>query len=141
MTFSIKYFWILLCLLALGGCVSREQADAKLARGCEAGVKAILPEGYSVARIESTEFSPATQGTGYRHVTLKAVELDGWLETPKEYECVFEESFGFLSANHTAAIYQIRAGDKVVGKSGREIIGETEDFLKLTEAIRRAMYE
>jgi hypothetical protein len=141
MKISARCFLIFISLFALSGCVSRDQADEKLAKGCQAGVEAILPEGYSIARVESKEFSPATEGTGYRHVTLKATQMDGWLETPQTYECVFEESFGIFHTSFTAAIYQIKTEDKIVGKSGGELIGDTEDFIKLNDAIRKAMYE
>ena len=126
--------------MLLSGCVSREQADAKLAKGCEAGVNALLPEGRTITRIADTKFSPSPEGPGMRHVKLKAIETDGFLEVESEFECVFEESFGFLKNNFTASIYQVRTGERVVGKSGNEILGDANDFLKLTDAIRDAMY-
>lgn len=128
------------CAMLLSGCVSREQADAKLAKACEAGVNAILPEGRKITRVADTEFSPATEGQGMRHVVLKAVETDGFLETETEFVCVFEESFGFLNTGYTAAAYQVRAGDLVVGKSGNEILGDAQIFMKLNDAMRDAMY-
>jgi len=130
-----------ICLLALSGCVSREQADAKLARGCEAGVKALLPEGMTLDRVTEKKFSPSPEGRDMRHVTLKTVTLDGWLETEQDYECIFEESFGLFNMSYTAAIHQVHTGDKVYGRAGREILGDAEDFLKLEEAIRGVMYE
>lgn len=129
-----------MCVLALAGCVSREQADEKLAKGCAAGINALLPEGYSFSKILEQEFKPGTEEQGQRYVRLKVIEMDGWLETEKNYECVFDESFGFMSSNFTASIYQIRFDDQVVGKSGKEILGDTQQFLKLTDAIRDAMY-
>lgn len=129
------------CALTLSGCVSREQADAKLAKGCEAGVNVILPEGRKITRIAKSEFTPATEGAGMRHVKLTAIETDGFLETENVFECVFEESFGFLNSAYTAAAYQVRAGDIVIGKSGHEIIGDAQTFMKLNDAMRSVMYE
>ncbi len=128
------------CAALLSGCVSREQADTKMAKGCEAGVKVILPEGRTIARIAKTEFTPATEGPGMRHVKLTAIENDGFLETENVFECVFEENFGFLNGSHSAAIYQVRAGDLVIGKSGNEIIGDAQTFIKLNDAMREVMY-
>ncbi len=124
----------------LTACVSREQADAKLAKGCEAGVNAILPEGRKITRIAKTEFTPATEGRGMRHVKMTAVETDGFLEVENVFECVFEEGFGFLNSNYTAAVYQVRAGDIMIGKSGDEIVGDAQQFIKLNDAIRGALY-
>ncbi len=129
------------CAMILSGCVSREQADAKLAKGCEAGVNVILPQGRKIARIAKSEFTPATEGAGMRHVKLTAIENDGFLESENVFECVFEESFGFLNSGHTAAIYQVRAGDTMIGKSGNEIIGDAQVFMKLNDAMRDAMYQ
>jgi len=141
MNARFQTFFILgACALLLSGCVSREQADAKLAKGCAAGVNALLPEGRKIERTIDTQFSPSPEGSDMRHVKLKAIENDGWLEVESEFECVFEESFGFLNTNYTASIYQVRTGERVVGKSGNEILGDADDFMKLTDAIREAMY-
>lgn len=128
------------CTIMLSGCVSREQADAKLAKGCEAGVNALLSEGRTITKIADTKFSPSPEGPNMRHVTLKAIENDGFLEVENNFECIFEEQFGPLNMNYTASIYQVRTGERVVGKSGNEILGDANDFLKLTDAIREAMY-
>ena len=129
-------------LLLLTGCVDRAAADAKLAKGCEAGIAAMLPEGVKIGKILGTEYTDSVEGRGFRHVKLQAIETDGWAETEKDYVCIFEESFGFLNTHHTAAIYQLRVSeDQVYGKSGREILGDAQDFIKLTDAIREAMYQ
>lgn len=128
-------------ILALSGCVSREQADAKLAKGCEAGINALLTEPRKIEKILETKFSPSPEGAGMRHVALHVMENDGWLEVESDFECVFEESFGILQMSHAASIYQVRTGERIVGKSGNEILGDANDFLKLTDAIRKAMYE
>ena len=138
---GVKILGIALCTLALAGCVNREQADEKLAKGCIAGVKSLLPEGEEIQPIKSKEFTPATAGPGMRHVKLVTANTDGWVEEEQTYECIFEESFGFLSTNYTASIYQIRLGEEIYGKSGNEIRGSFEDFVRLTDGIREAMYD
>lgn len=128
------------CAMLLSGCVSREQADTKLAKACEAGVNAILPEGRKITRVADTQFTPSTEGQGMRHVKLKTIETDGFLETETEFVCVFEESFSFLNMGYTAAPYQVRAGDLIVGKSGNEILGDAQAFMKLNDAMHDALY-
>lgn len=129
-----------LCALALTGCVNREQADAALAKGCAAGVRALLPEGYALGEIRNRHFSPSPEAIGARHVRLTAIEMDGYLEDEVTYDCIFEENFGFMNSGHVASIYQIRIHDRVIGKSGNQIQGDFNEFLQLTDAIRKAMY-
>ena len=137
----IKIFLTLICLLTLTGCVSREQADLKLQSGCIAGVKALLPAGVTFGKFVEATFEHSPVGQDYRHVTIKAIEMDGWLESEVEYVCVFQESFGFMNNHFTGSIYQVHIGDEMYGQAGSHITGSIEDFLKLTDAIREAMYE
>lgn len=142
MPFFNKYIFIALAgLLILTGCVSREDADAQLVRGCEAGVNALLPDDRRIDHIARIETGASPSGAGHRHVTLHAVETDDWLETENTYQCIFEESFGFLNTSYTASIYQLRFDNHVYGRAGREVTGSMQDFIRLTDAIRRAMYE
>ncbi|HRC27250.1 MAG TPA: hypothetical protein PKX87_07460, partial [Alphaproteobacteria bacterium] len=91
MVFSISRRIVLISLtLPLAACVSREQADARLARGCAAAAELFLPEGTKVKEINGKTFGSAEQGEGFRSVTLKAVETDGWSDVEVEYRCVFE---------------------------------------------------
>lgn len=136
-----RFLMLGLCLVALSGCVSREDADAKLAKGCLAGVSSLLPEGQSTGEIKQQDFTPSPEGQNMRHVRLVTIANDGWLEEEQVFECVFEESFGFMNSNYVASIYQLRFNDRVYGKSGNEIQGSFDDFLKLTDAIREAMYQ
>lgn len=142
MTFRVSLIAAAAATLLLTGCVDRATADATLAKGCEAGVNALLTDGMKIGTIKNTEFSPSPEGQGYRRVTMTAVATDGWAEEERPFVCIFEESFGFLNSNHTAAIYQLRLSDEqVYGKSGKEILGDAQDFIKLTDAIRSAMYQ
>lgn len=133
---------ILLCALSLTSCVSREYADATLERACIAGIKVMLPEDKEFRNVVDVKFEPSPVGPDFRHVKITAIEMDGWLETPAEYQCIFQESFGLFKSHHTASIYQLRWGEgRMIGKAGKDIVGSHEDFIKLTDAIRDALYE
>ncbi|MBI4031473.1 MAG: hypothetical protein HY370_07320 [Proteobacteria bacterium] len=121
--------------------MSREQADEKLARACEAGVNLFLPEGQEVDRIVKKEFTPSPIGPDFRHVTLTAFVKGDWLEQEHKYECDFQESFGFMGGGYTASIERLDAEGTVIGRAGGAILGDAQDFIKLTEAIRKALYE
>lgn len=134
-------FWILaFSVLALTGCVTREQADEKLARGCAAGVEAFLEDGFKIKTVKDKVFRDDPDlGKDYREVRLFAVESDGWADVDKEYKCVFSESMGMFGMGHTAAIYQLQVNDQTYGKEGDKILGSFEDHLKLTETVDKAM--
>jgi hypothetical protein len=135
------FFAGLSCALLLCGCVSREQADAKLAHACRAGVQSLLPEGLKIDRITGREFSKSPEGNDMRYVKISTVTIDKMLEEEKDYECIFEEQFALFGMDYTASVYQVRTGDKTYGKSGNDIMGDANDFLKLTDAIREALYD
>lgn len=131
----------LVSILILGGCVKREQADAKLANACMAAVNVFLDESEQIDHLKGSDFTASPEGPDFRHVTIHAVSIDGWLESESDYECIFQEGFGFMNSGYSASIYQVRAGDSVYGKSGNEILGDAEDHLKLNDAVRKALYE
>lgn len=133
-------FFGLAAVLLLTGCMSREQADAKLSTACGAAVGAMLPEGSRIDSVKAFHGEPSGEGPGLRHMTITAMYMDGWIEQENEYECVFEESFGFASMSYTASIYQVRWDGEMIGKSGGEIVGDAEDFIKLTDAVRKSLY-
>lgn len=138
---NFRLLALLCCALSLTACVSREQADEKLAKGCAAGVAALLPEGQEMGPIGEKHFTPGVEGPNMRHVALTVKMNDGWIEENTTYECVFEENFGFLKTTYTASLYNLQFGDNIYGKSGGQIVGDVQDFVKLTDAIRKAMYE
>jgi len=141
MTAYTRFFLSFVCLLVLSGCVSREQADAKLARACEAAVNVFLDEDQQIGEVKNATFSGSPVGTDYRHVTIHTITMDGWIEAENDYDCVFQEGFGFMSMGYTASIYQVTVHDQTVGKSGNEILGTASDHMKLNEAVRAALYE
>ena len=77
-----------------------------------------------------------------RHVKLTmGADEEGWIGESESYECIFDETFGFMNSSYTASIYQVRVAEQIYGKSGNQIQGSFDDFVKLTDAIREAMYE
>lgn len=129
-------------LMLMTGCVDRATADAKLAKGCAAGVKALMKDDLELKSVNSFDATESPEGPDMRFITIHTTTADGWLDMDRDYSCIFEESFGFLNSSYTASIYQLRVSDdEIYGKSGREIMGDAQDFIKLTDAIRKAMYE
>ena len=131
---------LLTSLIILSGCVDRAAADAKLARGCAAGAEIFLNEGFEIKEITEKKFQDAPSlGKGYREITLKAIESDGWYDGEETYQCIFIESTN-LFGSHSATIYQLRlSDDEVYGKEGTKILGSFEDHLKLTETVEQSM--
>ncbi len=126
--------------LVLSGCVTREQADERIAKGCAAGVELFLAEGFKIKEIKGKTYSDSAEfGKGYRSVTLQAVESDGWLDVDKQYSCVFAEDFGLFNTGHRATIYQLKVNDQVYGNENGQIKGDFKDHLKLTETVEQAM--
>lgn len=141
MSFRFQSALVLLCALSLTSCVSREQADTKLAKGCAAAAGSLLPDGQTLGEVLEKKSTPSPEGPNYRHMTIKVKQMDGWLEGDGTYECTFEEDFGFLHSQYTGSIYQLKVGDKIYGQAGKEVMGTAEDFVKITDAVRKAMYE
>ena len=131
---------LMLSVFSLTGCISREQADTRLANGCAAGAEIFLEEGIKIQKITSKNFRDDPKlGKGYREVTLSVLEGDGWYETEKEYKCIFAESMGPFGASHTATIYQLKMDDQIYGKEGDKLLGTFQDHLKLTETVEQGL--
>ncbi|MGQ0527177.1 MAG: hypothetical protein ACT4OY_03990 [Alphaproteobacteria bacterium] len=135
-----KIFLFLLCGIFLAGCISREDADAKLARGCAAGAQILMTDGFTIKETKGQTFRESPEfGKGYREVNLSILESDEWTNNDKDIICVFSEEFGFFGMAYTAAIYQIQKDGQIYGRSGDQILGTMEDHLKLMEAVEREM--
>lgn len=127
-------------LVFLSACVSREQADAKLQRGCAAGIALYMPEGFTIKEVKGATFSDAKDGEGDRRVALTVLQSDGWYDEDKTYHCNFAEGFGFLKMSHSAEIYQIDMGDEqVYGKKDGNIVGGFAEWQKITGAVDKAL--
>ena len=134
---SILAFISILPLLS--ACISPDQADAKMQRGCIAGIKSLI-EPKEILETKSVNFSNELLTDGmYRRATFKVMEQDGWAELEKEYSCLFLEQWGPLKTSHTASLMQVDLGGKIVGNKDGKLVGELEDFLKLTRVVDAAM--
>jgi hypothetical protein len=135
----MKYTWLaVLSVLVLTGCVSREQADKRLERGCAAGAELFFDEGHKIKEIKDRIFrDDPNLGKGYREVRLTVVDSDGWYDADREIRCIFSENFNF--AQHVATIYQLKMDDKTWGKEGNEILGTMEEHLRLTETVEQGL--
>lgn len=128
-----------LSTLALAGCVSQDQADAKMAKGCAAGISTLIAP-KEIKEVKSQNFSNEENAEGlHRRVTLDILQKDGWVEMDKSYSCLFAQEWGFFKMGHRALVVQIKIDDTVYGKKDGEILGGFQDFLKLTEVMDAAM--
>lgn len=136
-----RYVWMIpLAALALSGCVSREQADEKLALGCAAGAELFLPEGTAIKDITKKTFRDSAEfGSGFREVVLTVMESDGFYEAEQEYKCVFADSLAMFGMGHSASIHQLKVHDAVYGKEGDQILGTYDEHLKLTQTVDAAL--
>lgn len=137
----LSLFALCASMLLLGACVTREQADEQLAKGCQAGISVLLPDDQKIDKIIRSEYTPASEGVGFRHVTIVATLENDWLEEEYEYQCVFDENFGFLKSSYSAAIMKLDTGDgRIYGQAGARILGDAQDWIKITAAVNKAMY-
>ncbi len=128
--------------LTLTACVTREQADEKLARGCAAGADMFMTDGYKTKSIKQSTFADSADlGPGYRVANVTLVVSDGWAEVDKDISCIFSESHGFMGASYNAQIYQLKLDEQIIGKEGNEIVGGYDANLKLTEGVDKALMQ
>lgn len=134
-----KFMLIAISSLALTGCVSQDQADVKMSKGCAAGVEALITP-KSIKTVKAQRYAnEQVEGGLHRRVTLEVVESDGWLELDKEYSCLFMQQWGILKTSHQALLVQVKIDDSVYGKKDGIITGSYEDFLNLTRVVDSAM--
>ncbi len=129
------------CLLLLTSCVTREQADTKLAKGCEAAAGLFLDDSFSIKEVKRKTYNQDPEfGNGYRKVMLFAVETDGWLDLDKEYVCIFAEEFGVFNSSHNATIYQLKVNDQTYGIENGNVLGDIQKHMKIMNAVEDAMH-
>jgi hypothetical protein len=125
--------------LALSGCVSQEQADAKMFVGCEAAVKAMIAP-TEIKEVKSKTAVPEkAMGSVYRRVTLKYTQAGDFAESEKEGSCLFSEQWGMFKSNHTSMLEQVVYNGTLLGKKDGNIEGDMNQFLKLNESVDAAM--
>ncbi len=132
---------IIFLSLSLTACVNQEQADTKMAKGCLAGVNALINiDGKNISEIKAERYAnEQTEGNLHRRVTLEAIEKDGWLELEKEYSCLFEQKWSAFKTAHVALLVQIEIDGTLYGKKDGKLIGAFDDFLRLTQSVDDAM--
>lgn len=137
----IKFLPILLACFVISGCVSQDQMDVKMAKGCAAGVNALLQDdGKEIGEIKAKRYANEdTEGGLHRRTTLEAIEKDGWLELDKEYSCLFMQEWGLFKSSHRALMVQIKIDDELYGKKDGKILGNFDDFLNITRVVDGAM--
>lgn len=128
-----------LSVLALTGCVDQPAADAKMAKGCEAAIAAMIAPKEILSIGDKSFADEQTEGSIYRRVSIKIMEKDGWLETEQTYSCLFAQEWGFLNQSHTALLEQLVIGDTIYGKKDGKIMGSLDDFMKLMNTADTAM--
>lgn len=134
-----KYALIAASTLALSACVSQDQMDEKMAKGCEAGVTSMIAP-KEIAAVKSKNYADEfVEGGLHRRVTLGVTEKDGWLELDKEYSCLFMQEWGMFKSSHKALLVQVKIDDSTYGKVDGVITGSLDDFMKLTEHVDEAM--
>ncbi|HRW30589.1 MAG TPA: hypothetical protein P5227_11370 [Emcibacteraceae bacterium] len=135
--------FLLVALLSLGltACVSQDQADEKMAKGCEAAVNILLKdEGKQLSEIKVKRYADEqAEGGLHRRITLMGIEKDGWLELDKSYSCLFAQDWGLFKSSHEALLVQVQIDDQLYGKKDGAIQGTLEDLIKLPDAVHKAM--
>ena len=137
----VKFLTILLACFFVSGCVTQDEMDVKMAKGCAAGVNALLEdESKEILEIKSKRYANEdTEGGLHRRITIEAIEKDGWVELDKEYSCLFMQEWGMFKSSHRALLVQVEINDTLYGKKNGSIVGSFEDFLRLTKVIDSAM--
>jgi hypothetical protein len=134
-----KIALIAVSTLALTACVTQQQADEKMVKGCQAGVTALITP-KEIKEVKTTNGSDeVVEGQPHRRITLTVVEKDGWLEIDKEYSCLFAQEWGLFKSSHRALLVQTKIDDSIYGKVDGQISGSIDDFVKLTDTVDQAM--
>ena len=125
--------------LALSGCVSQEQADAKMFKGCEAAVRTMIAPKEIKDVKSTTAAAEKTMGSTYRRVTVKYTEAGDFAESEKTGTCLFSEQWGLFKSTHTSMLEQVTYNDQLLGKKDGTIHGDMNSFMKLNESVDAAM--
>lgn len=138
MTKFFRIIGVFAIVLALSGCrVSRDSADQKLAKACEAAINVLLSSDEELS-VNKTSFSYEELSSGLK---LRAVKLEGDLvvhrgrERTREYRCTFGEEFGPFGFGHNASYYGLEKDGAFYGYKDGKMIGDLNDHLRLTEAV------
>lgn len=138
----MKHKFILLSALSaltLGACVSQEQADAKMAKGCESAIGAMITP-RTIKEVKSFKAdNEGMLGVTYRRIAVTYVENDDFANSEKTGSCLFSEQWTAMKGSHAALLEQLTVNGRIIGKRNGVIQGSMDDFLKLTEGADTAM--
>lgn len=128
-----------LSVFLLSGCVSQDEADTKMAKGCKAAVE-VLIEPIIIKEVKATRFADEDSNGGiFRRITLSVVEKNGWSETDREYNCLYAQQWGIAKTSHIGTLEQISYDDTVAGKEDGNLNMKVDDFMNLVNASQNAM--
>jgi hypothetical protein len=128
--------------LTLSGCVTQQQADAKMGKGCEAAIATLIGDNKQIVTVKATNYSEEqTEGSLFRRVTIDLVEKDGWAELDKQYSCLFAQEWGLFKSTHSALLEQVVIDEKITGKKDGQILGNLDEFMNLVSKVDTAMTE
>lgn len=128
-------------VLSLAACGSREEADIKLARGCEAAVKTLLATpnyDREFSKISSKAFDTVDTK---RVITIQSVvkNKEYGNEMDEAFVCKFDESYspGFIAWK--ASLINVKIGEEYFGSEGGQIFGSAEDQMNVMAAVEAAL--
>lgn len=128
-----------LSALTLSACVSQQQADEKMFKGCEAAVGAMIAPTTIKAVQSKAGSDEKTMGSIYRRIKITYIEEGDFAEMPKEGSCLFSQQWGMFKSTHAALLEQVVYNDQLIGKKDGVIEGDMNAFLKLNEHVDTAM--
>jgi hypothetical protein len=129
--------FLMLFLLLLAGCMSREVADERLAKACVAGAQMVMPEGDTV---ELLSHQATDLDNGSRHVAVTVLVKAGWLQDEAIFECAFTETFSFLKTSHSAALNQYDFGHFIQSaRTESDMMSELQQNADIDAAVQRAL--
>ncbi|MDH5722239.1 MAG: hypothetical protein OEY94_02825 [Alphaproteobacteria bacterium] len=139
---NLRLCSLAICLTLLTGCVTREEADKKMGRACEAAASIFRNDGFTVKSVNKVNSRVSKKlGNGYRDVTVSVTESDSWLDVNKDYNCTFIESFGMFNSSFDANLYRIEVDGQVFGLDNGQILGGPEIQIQLERAVKSVLYD
>lgn len=129
-------------VLLVTACSSREEADRKMAKGCEAGVKVLLAKENSERQISKVKSKTFSEDGKIRVVTLAANvknKVYGY-DADETFTCRFTEDYSVGFIGWRASMQQIKLGETIFGKNDAgEIQGDLQDYMNLSGEVDDAM--
>jgi len=139
---NVKLCSLVLCLMILTGCVTRQDADKKMGKACEAAARIFRTDGFTVKSVNKVDSKISKKfGNGYRDVTVSVTESDSWLDIDKDYNCTFAENFGMLNSSFDADLYRIEVDGQIFGMDDGQILGGPEIQIQLDRAVKSVLYD